>query len=160
MQGPYRLDLKLGPSVGIIDTSGTRFRLGVHFGMGVISGPRYRLLLALPVGFGLGAGFTFVSVLPGIEADVQIVSGMPFFLYPMIGVGMGVLVSPCTGPPQRARCENNLAFGLRAGVGIRYVVWGRWNFLFEPFNLEFYPAGSAGYTMGFYNVLLGAGVNF
>lgn len=158
--GPFKFDFKFGPSIGIIDTRGTQFRMGMHFGVGLAAGYRYRIYLDLPLGLGFGAGYTTIALIPGIQADIQVVPNLPVYIYPMAGLGMGFVVPSCQGGFNRNVCDTNVALGIRFGAGVKYVLAGRWNFMFEPFNLEFYPAGSQGYTPGFYNLLFGIGVNF
>src|SRR5689334_5758649 len=123
--GPFKFDVKFGPSIGIIDNGGTQFRWGMHFGVGLVAGHHYRLYLDLPLDLGFGNGYTTLLLIPGIEADIQLVPGIPLYIYPMAGLGLGFLIPSCrnVGVPFRGNfCDTDVALGLRFGAGIKYVL--------------------------------------
>jgi hypothetical protein len=151
--GPFKFDLKFGPAIGIIDFHGSQFHLGMHFGIDVTPQlPQAHIYIDLPLAFNFGNDVTDIMLIPGVEADILLPVGQPIYIYPMFGLGVGIF-SPSRGDTQSA-------FAIRLGAGVKYVLDGRWNFFFEPLNLEFYPVGIENATLGFYNLLFGAGVNF
>jgi hypothetical protein len=76
----------------------------------------------------------------------------------MFGLGFAFLIPSC---PAQFECSTDVAFGIRLGAGIKYILDGRWNFFFEPLNLDFFPANSNRVgTPGHYTLKFGAGVNF
>jgi hypothetical protein len=149
--------MKFGPSLGIVDASGSQFRLEFHFGINLTPQLPHHIYLDFPLGFGFGNGFTDILIVPGVEADIALPVGVPLYIYPMFGLGVGFFFPSC---PANFQCSTTTALGIRLGAGVKYVLQGRYNFFFEPLNLEFYPAGFEGATPGFYNLLFGGGFNF
>jgi hypothetical protein len=117
------------------------------------------LYLDFPLGIGVGGDFgTTLAILPGVEADILLPIGIPLYVYPMFGIGFGFFFPKVQG------IDTQKGFGLRFGGGIKYILDGKWNFFFEPFNLEIYPSlvdiGGISQTPGFYNLMFGGGGNF
>lgn len=148
--GPGTFDFRLGPSFGVLDSDITQFRLDVEFGYCLTKDWRNHIYIVAPFDFGFGGGQTVISMLPGVEADINLPGGQPIYLYPKLGLGLGI----ATGGG-----NTDFGFGLRFGFGVKYVLAGMWNFAFEPFNLEIYPVGFTG-TPGLYNLMFSAGLNF
>jgi hypothetical protein len=153
----FKFDGKFGPAIGIIDETGSQFHLGFHFGINFTPTQTYHIYLDLPLAFNFGNGHTDIMILPGVEADIALPVGAPLYIYPMFGMGPAFFLPTCPAP---LHCDSQTQFGFHLGAGVKYVLDGRWNFFFEPLNIEFYPIGNAFGTLGHYNLLFGAGVNF
>ena len=153
--GPYKLDVAFGPSIGVFDLVNTQFRLEPSFGINLTPLSRNHIYLDFPLGLGFGSGTT-LAIMPGVEGDILLPVGQPLYVYPKGGLGVGLFFPQGKG-------DSIVAFGLRFGMGVKYVLAGQWNFFFEPFNLEIYPratsVGSFSFTFGYYNLMFGAGVN-
>jgi len=158
LAGPFKFDLKMGPSLGAFDFSGTQFRLEPHFGFNLTPASPHHIYLDIPLGFGFGNNLTTIAILPGVEGDIALPVGVPIYIEVLGGLGVAFFI------PSFRNADTQTAFGIRFGVGVKYVLNGQWNFFFEPFNLEIYPVGlSAGpvnLTGGFFNLMFGAGINF
>lgn len=150
--GDGSFDLRLGPSVGILDASGTQLRVSARFGYNVLHGSSTRAVLEAPLELGLGAGYTYFGVLPGVRVEIPLVPNVPLYLTPSAGVGVGV----AAGGGNAA----DVALGFRAGVGVRYVFQNRFALTFDPLNVELYPVGFGGAVPGFYTMMFGAGTTF
>jgi hypothetical protein len=158
LPGPYQFELKFGPAIGIIDEGGSQFHLGMHFGINMTPNLPHHIYIDLPLAFNFGNGETDIMLIPGVEADIALPTPVPLYIYPMFGLGLGFLTISC---PPVLNCPTDVAFAIRMGAGIKYILDGRWNFFFEPFNLDFFPAGNnQGGTPGHYTLNFGAGVNF
>src|SRR5689334_482893 len=86
LAGPMKFDLKFGPAVGILDESGSQFRLGFHYGYGFTPHLPQHVYLDLPLDFDFGNHFTEIIIIPGIEVDFLLPVGVPVYLYPMFGI--------------------------------------------------------------------------
>lgn len=150
--GDTSFDLRMGPSIGIVDASGTQMRLSTRFGYNVAHGSATRVMLEMPVDVGLGAGFTFFGVLPGVRAEIPISATVPLYLTPSAGVGVGIATSSGNSAQP--------ALGLRFSVGVRYVFQSRYFVSFDPVNVELYPVGFERAVPAFYNVMFGTGMTF
>jgi hypothetical protein len=160
LPGPFKFDMKFGPAIGIIDHSGAQFHLGMDFGINVTPSSPHHIYIDIPLAFNFGDEHTDIMLVPGIEADILLPVGVPIYIYPMFGLGLGFVTPSC---PRGFDCPDYTALVIRLGAGVKYVLQGRWNFFFEPFNLDFWPAGSNHDlygTPGHYTMLFGAGVNF
>jgi hypothetical protein len=152
--GPFKFDFKLGPSIGA-SSANTQFRIEPHFGYNFTPNETYHIYLDAPLEFGLGGGYKLIGIVPGVEADILLPVGQPLYIYPMGGLGIDfVFISDCPA------CDTQTAFTIRFGAGIKYILNGRWNFMFEPVGIEILAAGITGATPVLYNLLFGAGVNF
>lgn len=159
LPGPFQFEFKFGPALGIIDEGGSQFHMGMHFGINLTPNLPHHIYLDLPLAFNFGNNHTDIMLVPGVEADIALPVGVPLYIYPMFGLGLGFLVPSC----RFVDCPNYTALVIRIGAGIKYTLQGRWNFFFEPFNLDFWPAGSNHDifgTPGHYTLNFGAGVNF
>ncbi len=156
LAGPFKFDMDFGPALGVFDETGSQFHLGFHFGVDLTPHLPHHVYIDIPLGFNFGNHETDIMILPGIEADIALPVGVPIYLYPKFGLGVGIFV-PSIGDTQAG-------FGIHMGGGVKYILDGRWNFYFEPFNLDFYPVGvsvaDVTITLGHYYLLFGAGVNF
>lgn len=151
-------DFRLGPSFGVLDASGAQFRMDMDFGVRVAHPGHSNIYLVAPLDFGFGSGKTIISCLPGIEADIALPVGQPLFIYPKLGLGVGISTGGSSDQFSDSG-DTSIAFGIRFGFGIKYVLDGMWSFSFEPFNFELYPVGFDN-TPGYYNLMFGAGLDF
>ena len=157
LPGPFQFEFKFGPALGIIDERGSQFHMGMHFGINLTPHLPHHIYLDLPMAFNFGNDETDIMIIPGIEADIALPVGVPIYIYPMFGMGFGFLIPSC----RFIDCPTDTAFAIRLGAGVKYILQGRWNFFFEPFNLDFFPVGNnQGGTPGHYTLNFGAGVNF
>lgn len=150
--GDTSFDLRMGPSIGIVDAAGTQLRISTRFGYNVTRQSTTRVVLEVPVDVGLGAGFTFFGVLPGVRAEIPVSSTVPLYLTPSAGVGVGIATSSGNSAQP--------ALGVRFSVGVRYVFQNRFHVSFDPVNVELYPVGFERAVPGFYNVMFGTGMTF
>jgi len=153
LAGPYKFDFKIGPSIGLFDFQVTQFRLQPAFGINLLKGSPHHIYLDLPLGLGFGGGATTLTLIPGVQADIALPVPVPLYITPLFGMGIGFLFPRGLGDTQTA-------LAIRLGAGVKYILQGMWNFYFEPFNIEIWPAGIKNATKGFYNLFFGAGVNF
>jgi hypothetical protein len=142
-----------GPSIGIIDNSGTQFRLEFEYGFNILPAAWGNLYLNLPVGFGLGNSAILLVGKPGVEADFNPFA-FPLYLYPKVGMSVGLLHTSYFGG------TNDFAIGMYFGGGAKYVFDGKWFAFFEPVNIEIYFKSFPNATMGAYNLMFGGGMNF
>ncbi len=150
--GDTSLDLRIGPSIGIVDAYGTQTRVSARVAYNVARGTSTRIMLEAPLDIGFGAGFTLFSLLPGVRVEIPVSANIPLYITPSAGVGMGLATSVGNSASP--------ALGVRVGVGVRYVFQNHFHLSFDPVNVELYPVGLQGAVPGFFNVMFGAGVNF
>ncbi len=148
---PYDAQVQLGPSLGVNDAPG-QLHLGLEFGANTDE----QLSLVLPFELGLGGGITRVQFEPGVEGHLRLVSGVPLYLVPRAGVGLGVLTHCCSGT------GSNAALALNLGTELRYVI--KENVAqasFQPLRLDVYPVGTnqSGAAPIWYAILFGLTAN-
>ena len=152
--GPNKADFLMGPSIGIVDASGTQFRLQFDYGYNVMPASWGNLYINLPLGLGFGNNLLALLLMPGVEADFRLPVSVPIYLYPKAGLSFGLFRFSGIS-------RSEFAFGFYFGGGVKYVLDGKWNFLFEPINIEIYPLnGIPNATIGAYNLMFGVGMNF
>ena len=148
--GPGAFDFNLGPSFGVLDANITQFRMEAAFAYCLTPSWRSHIYITAPFGFGFGSSNTVITMMPGVEGDIRLPGSQPIYIYPKAGLGMGL---------DAGSDSTDIAFGIRFGFGIKYVLNGMWDFHFEPFNMEIYPVGFEG-TPILYNLMFGSGVKF
>ena len=153
--GGYLANFKFGPAIGVNDAPG-QLALGLEFGALMSAGSRSRVYLILPLEFGVGGGRSRIQLEPAVEVDVHLPVGVPLYLAPRAGLGLGIMTGGgCRG------CDADFAFAFNLGVGVKYVLNNLVNFSFEPMRLDFWPVGSqSGIAPVWYSMLFGVGVNF
>jgi hypothetical protein len=167
LQGPNMFNFQIAPSLGTFDLSGTQFRMEAHYGYDMLQNRSvHHVYIDLPLGLGFGGGgvtglgFTTVAIIPGVEGDIALPVPVPLYITPFFGMGVGMFF------PNQAGADTQVGFAIRLGAGIKYILQGAWSFYFQPFNLEFYPVGvhnqitDSTVTLGFYNLVFGAGAHF
>jgi hypothetical protein len=168
--GPYEFNFKIGPAIGVSDAP-TQFALQLEFGLAVTGDRNGYLIFPLQLQF---SAPVFVAHFPiGFQYEFPIRSVRGLYLYPRGWVGFsvdhesGVCIQfdrfgRCIGGNFGSSSAPGIAFGL--GFGIKYILKGRWNFFFEPFNLPigvyFFgdPVGTI--VSVWYGINFGVGINF
>jgi len=163
--GRFKLDLVMGPSIAVkkaSDGQGAQFRLEPHISYDLTPELAHHIYLDFYPSFGFGSDYTTIALMPGVEADISLVDGLPLYVCPMFHLGVGFF--------KPSSIDGWLkAFGFHVGVAAKYVLFGRGNFFLEPVSLEFYPVQSSIDTdfgtyeadsQIFYNVMFAGGVNF
>ncbi len=160
--GGYLANFKFGPAIGVNDAPG-QLALGLEFGTLISAGSRSRVYLILPLEFGVGGGRSRIQLEPAVEVDVHLPVGVPLYLAPRAGLGLGIMTGGDCGRGVRGPgCDADFAFAFNLGVGVKYVLNNLVNFSFEPLRLDFWPVGSAqsGIAPVWYSMLFGVGINF
>ena len=163
--GRFKFDLKMGPSIAVkkaSDGQGAQFRLEPHISYDLTPTLAHHIYLDFYPAFGFGSDYTTLAVLPGVEADISLVDGLPLYLCPMMHLGVAFFKPSSIDGWIKA-------VGFHVGVAAKYVLFGRGNFFLEPVSLEFYPLQSNIETefstyepdsQIFYNIMFAGGVNF
>jgi hypothetical protein len=165
--GPFEFNFKIGPAIGVSDAV-TQFALQLEFGIGITSDRNGYLIFPLQLQF---SSPVFVAHFPiGFQYEFPIRSVRGLYLYPRGWFGFSVdhESAVCLQVDRFGRCIQGgfggataagIAFGV--GFGIKYILNGRWNFFFEPFNL---PIGIYFFDNTlvsiWYQLNFGVGVNF
>jgi hypothetical protein len=150
--GPVELNFKFGPAIGVSDAS-TQFSLQFELGFAV-TGNRNGYLI-FPFTLQVGNGETVIHVPIGFQYDFP-VGPRGLYIYPRFAVGFSA---------DHVNGTDGTAVGIMfaPGFGIKYVLRGRFNFIFEPFNL---PIGVYFNTVPdtlvsiWYTINFGFGFNF
>ena len=154
LAGPHKISGSLGPSIGIIDASGTQFRLEFEYGYNIMPASWGNLYINLPLALGLGNNLLALLVKPGVEADFAPFS-FPLYIYPRAGLSLG-LMRVSFGQFS----QSEFAIGMYFGGGAKYVLDGKWFFFFEPVTIEIYFKSFPNATVGAYNLMFGGGMIF
>ncbi len=151
LRSPYEAQVQIGPSLGINDAPG-QLHLGFDFGRD----PYATYSLILPFELGVGGGLTRFQLEPGVEGHFRMLSGVPVYLVPRAGAGLGVLSHCCNGN------DGDVALALNLGLELRYVI--KENVLqasFQPVRFDVYPVGTSqsGAAPTWYALLFGLTAN-
>jgi hypothetical protein len=161
--GPFKLDIRFGPWLDISDYGANQFLIGLAFGVDLAPGRRHHLHLDFPFEFALGSGFTFVTIMPGIEADLRVPAPIPIFIYPRVGLGLGLFTSQCLQSDPFGNCVaetgSDAGFGLRFGVGVKFLIAPFFHVFIAPMNIYVFPAGFSPFTPVTYELAFGVGFN-
>jgi hypothetical protein len=123
--GPVQLNFKIGPAIGVNDAS-TQFSLQFELGFAVTANRAGYIVF--PFTLQVGGGETIIHVPIGFQYDIAIRAVRGLYLYPRFIFGFSA---------DHINGSDGTAVGmvLGPGFGIKYVLNGRFNFMFEPFNL-------------------------